>query len=222
MTDSKQLRVDTHVHTSHSKDSRASPADVVRRALELGLDAIAVTDHNSVGGSLEAEKAAEGTGLIVIPGQEIRALEGEVIVLGLRRDLPSGLSALETARMAREAGGFVIIPHPFDMMRNGIGKTMLGCLDYIDAVEIFNSRTIFNRFNNKARDFADETKTPAVVGSDSHFLDEMGKSFLLVSAPRETGAILDAIRSGRTEPVIRRQSMASSIKRGLMKIRTYF
>jgi predicted metal-dependent phosphoesterase TrpH len=218
----RPLKVDIHVHTHHSRDSRASPTDVVRHALELGFDAIAVTDHDTVGGALEAEQAARGTGLIVIPGQEVSASEGEIIALGLRKALPRGMPALETMRQAKKEGGFVVVPHPFDLMRRGIGSSIKACTAYIDAVEVFNARTIFNRFNKKARAFAEESGLPMVAGSDSHFLDEMGKAYLLVSSPREASAVLDAIRSGRTELVIRRQPMASAIRRGLVKIGTYF
>lgn len=221
MTD-KPLRVDLHVHTNHSKDSRASPGSMIKRALALGLDAIAVTDHDTVSGSLEAMELARGTPLLVIPGQEIRTRDGEIIVLGIKKDLPGRLPALDTMKMARNSGGFVIVPHPFDRMRKGLGNTMTSCLKYIDAVEVFNARTIFNKFNKKAMSFAREHSLPMTSGSDGHFPEEMGKSYLLVHSPRDIQSILEAVRSGRTELVMNRQARASRLKRGLLKIRTYF
>lgn len=218
----KPLKVDLHIHTNHSRDSRASPESVVNRTLELGFDAIAVTDHDTVSGSLEAEQLARGTGLLVIPGQETLTLEGELIVLGLRKTLPTGRPALETASQARQAGGFVIAPHPFDPMRKGMGGAITSCLKYIDAIEVFNARTIFRRFNEKALSFARGYNLPGVVGSDSHFPEEMGGVYMLVRALRETQAILDAICSGKAEFFISSQVMKPRIKRGLMKIRTYF
>ena len=62
--------LDLHVHTTVS-DGKKSPADVVKTALELGLDAIAITDHDTVGGVEEARRAAEGTPLFVVPGVEL-------------------------------------------------------------------------------------------------------------------------------------------------------
>jgi predicted metal-dependent phosphoesterase TrpH len=218
----RPLKVDLHIHTNHSKDSRASPEAMVKRALELGFDAIAVTDHNTVSGSLEAERLAEGTGLLVIPGQETLASEGELITLGLRETLPSGRTVRETAGQARKAGGFVIAPHPFDPMRRGLGRAIEPCLKHMDAIEVFNARTIFRGFNNKALSFAREHGLPMVAGSDSHFPEEMGAVYMLVRAPMETRAIFEAIRLGQAELFASSQPMKPRIKRGLMKIRTYF
>ncbi len=63
-------RVDLHVHTSAS-DGWLSPTQVVRRALALGLAAIAITDHDTTQGVAEALQAAKGTGLEVVPGVEL-------------------------------------------------------------------------------------------------------------------------------------------------------
>jgi predicted metal-dependent phosphoesterase TrpH len=216
------LKIDLHVHTSYSKDSLASPGSVVKKAIELGLDAIAVTDHDTIKGALEAEKLARGKDLLVIPGQEIHTQDGEVIILGIRESLPSYRPALETLNLAKQKGGFVIIPHPFDFMRKGLGRNIYECLDYIDAIEVFNARTIFNRANNKALEFADQQGFPKVTGSDSHFLEEMDSAFMLVKSPKQTEAIFNTIRSGNIELIKRKQAKSISIKRGLMKIRTYF
>ncbi len=59
-----------------------SPQGIVRRALEAGLEIIAISDHNSAGNALAVVRAAEGTPLVVIPGMEITTLE-EVHVLAL-------------------------------------------------------------------------------------------------------------------------------------------
>lgn len=218
----KPLKVDLHVHTSHSRDSLASPENVVNKAIELGLDAIAVTDHDTIEGALEAERLARGKGLLVIPGQEIHTQEGEVIVLGIREPMPSRRPALETLKLAKQRGGFVVIPHPFDFMRKGLGKSITGCLEYIDAIEVFNARTIFGWLNNRAKEFAETRGLPTVAGSDSHFLDEMGTSYMLIKSPKNIQAILDVARSGKPELITRKQGKASSIRRGFKKIRTYF
>jgi hypothetical protein len=76
-------RVDLHVHTTAS-DGQFSPADIVRQALEIGLEAIAVTDHDTIDGVPQALEAAEGAPLEVIPGVELSTLHSttEVHVLG--------------------------------------------------------------------------------------------------------------------------------------------
>lgn len=62
--------IDLHAHTVLS-DGTATPAGLVAAALEAGLDAVAITDHDSTGGWQEAFEAADGTGLAVVPGIEL-------------------------------------------------------------------------------------------------------------------------------------------------------
>lgn len=65
-------RIDLHNHTTAS-DGSATPAEAVQTAKELGLAAIAVTDHDSVSGVAEAMEAGKALGVEVIPGIEISA-----------------------------------------------------------------------------------------------------------------------------------------------------
>lgn len=75
--------VDLHVHTSAS-DGKYSPTEVVQQALASGMSAVAITDHDTLGGIGEALAAASGTSLEVIPGVEIStdAPSCEVHILG--------------------------------------------------------------------------------------------------------------------------------------------
>lgn len=74
---------DLHVHTTFS-DGLFTPGEVVEHALDLGLGAVAITDHDCVDGVLPAIEAAQGTGLEVIPGIELSASCGdsEIHILG--------------------------------------------------------------------------------------------------------------------------------------------
>jgi predicted metal-dependent phosphoesterase TrpH len=65
-------RADLHVHTTHS-DGAYTPAQVVEVASRAGLAAVAVTDHDAVGGVAAARAAAVGSGVEVIVGVEITA-----------------------------------------------------------------------------------------------------------------------------------------------------
>ncbi len=64
--------VDLHVHSSAS-DGALAPREVVRHAAEVGLKAIALTDHDTVAGLAEARAAGEEFGVEVIPGVEVSA-----------------------------------------------------------------------------------------------------------------------------------------------------
>jgi len=65
-------RIDLHIH-SKASDGEYAPAEIVEMACSLGLEVIAITDHDTVGGIDEAMEAAQGSGLEVIPGVEINA-----------------------------------------------------------------------------------------------------------------------------------------------------
>ena len=62
--------IDLHAHTTAS-DGSLSPADLVREAAGLGLNALAVTDHDTVAGLPEAIQAASEAGLDLVPGVEL-------------------------------------------------------------------------------------------------------------------------------------------------------
>jgi predicted metal-dependent phosphoesterase TrpH len=80
----RRLRADLHIHTCLSPcgELSMSPRAVVARAREIGLDLIAVTDHNTTENAAAAIEAAAGTGLAVLPGIELTTAE-EVHLLGL-------------------------------------------------------------------------------------------------------------------------------------------
>ena len=73
----KTFRADLHVHTvlSPCAEVEMIPPLIVERALELGIDLIAVTDHNASANVSAVQKAAEGTGLTVLPGMEVQTRE---------------------------------------------------------------------------------------------------------------------------------------------------
>lgn len=99
--------VDLHMHSTAS-DGSQPPADVVRAALAAGVQAIALTDHDTVAGLAEARAAAEGTGLRVVAGVELSAYQGdeEVHLLGLHlEDVERMHDALDSFRTARVERG---------------------------------------------------------------------------------------------------------------------
>ena len=85
-------KVDLHVHTCLSPcgDLDMYPAQIVTRALEVGLDVIGICDHNSAGNAGAVTEAARGTDLVVLPGLEICTSE-EVHVISILPDLERAL-----------------------------------------------------------------------------------------------------------------------------------
>lgn len=91
MERTRKGEIDLHVHTTYS-DGMLTPREVVRKALDMGLDAIGITDHDCVEGIGPAVEAAEGSSLEIVPGVEISAAAGddEVHILGYFVEWRSG------------------------------------------------------------------------------------------------------------------------------------
>lgn len=77
MRGKKNFRLDLHIHTclSPCADLLMTPANIIRAALQAGLDCIAITDHNTGGNVEVAMKIARGSGLQIIPAMEIETRE---------------------------------------------------------------------------------------------------------------------------------------------------
>jgi hypothetical protein len=172
----KVIDVDLHMHTDHSHDC-ATPVDVLLAAArDQGLGAIAVTDHNEISGALEAAARAERYGVKVIVGEEVKTGgQGEVIGLFLQEKIPRGLTLDETIAEIRRQGGLVYVPHPFDRLHTVPDyEHLMGIVDEIDAMEVFNPRVALPAFNEEAARFAAKYRIVAGAGSDSHVAQGLG------------------------------------------------
>ena len=213
------MKIDMHVHTHYSGDSNMSPEELIAAARARGLDGLAVTDHGTVKGAIETEKIARDSGLLIIPGQEIKTQSGEIIVLGIREDIESHLSLEETCKWISRQGGFLIIPHPFDRFRSGIGDRIKRIEGQIDAIEAFNSRILFNSFNKKAEEFAVDSGIPVVAGSDAHFPEEVGNAYTVLDCKPREEDVLRAIRDKGTKLVTNKTGLKRYPKTLVLKIR---
>jgi PHP family Zn ribbon phosphoesterase len=88
----RRFRADLHIHSCLSPCGELSiyPRKIVKRALEEGLEIIAITDHNTAENAAAVLRAAEGTGLTVFPGMELTS-EEEVHILGLFENMEAVL-----------------------------------------------------------------------------------------------------------------------------------
>ena len=188
------LTCDLHVHTNYSKDGESSVEEIIRAAEAAGLDAIAITDHDSVDGAKKA--LACKTSVIVIPGIEVTTKQGHLLVLGVTEVIPAGLDVEVTVAIARGMGALLILPHPYHVWRHGVARRRKAGMIVVDAVESFNSRYIVGSANRKAERIALKLGKPCVGGSDAHNARFVGFGRTYVDAEKNVPAILDAIRAG--------------------------
>ncbi|WP_158057040.1 PHP domain-containing protein [Halorussus halophilus] len=194
------LSVELHAHSSLSYDGR-DPIDLLLQQAEaVGLDAVAVTDHDEIDASLEAAEKAPEYGLVGLPGMEISTTAGHVLALGIEERIPAGLSFDETLDRIADAGGVAVVPHPFQKSRSGVMANITGSqLAQADAIEVYNSRLLTGRGNRKAEQFAERHDLPKTAGSDAHISEMVGQAVTRIDAEeRTTEGILDAVLDGRT------------------------
>src|ERR1700693_3046641 len=111
------MKFDLHMHTTrHSPDSEMDPFALVRRAQELGLDGVVITEHDWLWTERELnELRAAAPGLLVFAGVEVSALEGHFLAYGVYdpHALPRKIGVAELCRKVHQQGGAVVAAHPF-------------------------------------------------------------------------------------------------------------
>lgn len=174
---------DLHLHTIYSYDGTAAVPAVLRHAKKIGLDVIAITDHDEIGGALEAVKIASHYGVEVIPGIEITTAEGDLLALFITEKVDAGLSLIETVLKVRELGGVCIAPHP---MAGGVGMKSLNAISILKAlrnhevaetligIETYNGTAIDRASNHYARIFANGLDISQTGSSDAHVVEAIG------------------------------------------------
>jgi len=181
LEDRAPILADLHMHTSHSHDCATDPEALLDHCIAQGLGAVAITDHNEVSGALEA--AALGKPITVIVGEEVKTSQGEVIGLFLQERIERGMTMDDTIAAIQDQGGLVYMPHPFDRMHTiPDPATLLRVLDSIDIFEVYNSRLLFDAFNDDAMRFAAKYNLIQAAGSDAHVLQGIGTALNQVPA----------------------------------------
>jgi len=171
------IRADLHIHTCYSVDCLTPLDRIVERCLELGIDCVAVADHNTIQGAMELKRFAP---FKVIVAEEVRTPAGEIMGLFLSELVPSGLSPQETISRIRSQGGLVGLPHPFgrSLFWNDSKPLSPEILSQIDIIETFNSRTPSSRGAAMAQRLAAEQQKAASAGSDAHTAGEIGRAYV--------------------------------------------
>jgi predicted metal-dependent phosphoesterase TrpH len=190
-----QVKVDLHVHSNCSSDSIITPKELVFYAKKRGLTAVAVTDHNQIEG---AQKIAQETDFLIIPGTEISSLHGHIVGLNVNKLIPRGLPADETVNRIHDAGGIAIACHPFALFKGSIGNH---ASDKFDAVEAINASAFpFTRATQKAHQLAERLRLPKVAGTDAHYAPVIGQAYTLIDSEANVEAVVKAITAGQCEP----------------------
>jgi predicted metal-dependent phosphoesterase TrpH len=203
------LKVDLHIHTADDPLDRLQHTgyDVIDRAAELGLDALAITLHETQLTDARLVEYARERGVTLIPGVE-RSIEGKhVLLLNFPAEAAERTTTFEDLRRAKgRCAGLVIAPHPFFPGPTCLGGLLDRHATLFDAVEFSYFHTRWANFNERAVGWARTHNKPLVGNSDLHDLRQLGRTFSEVAGKdRSADAICEAIRSGavvvRSSPV---------------------
>ncbi|MDR2966657.1 MAG: PHP domain-containing protein [Methanobacteriaceae archaeon] len=195
------MNLDSHIHSCYSGDSRSKPKNIINQAIFIGLDIIAISDHNTTKGSKIAIAEAKSKNIIVVPSIEISSSQGHIIGFGVDVDIPKGLTPDDTIDKIYDNGGIPIIPHPFSFYRNGLFSSLSPFELNIEAIEVKNARYIFGYSNYKSRSLARKKNLAEIGASDSHFIDSIGDSYTEIrdiDSDPTIDNIIDAIRFKKT------------------------
>jgi predicted metal-dependent phosphoesterase TrpH len=188
------VRVDLHLHSNYSHDGQSSLEELIQRCAEVGLDRIALTDHNTTEG---AQALADLAPDLTIIGEEAKTREGEVIGLFITRRLPPYLRPEEVMDLIHEMGGLTYIPHPLDRHRANFRlERMIDLADRIDIIETYNA-WCEPAENQAAGRLATELGKVTATGSDAHAAQELGRSWMEIEDYTTPLDFLEKLRSAR-------------------------
>lgn len=192
MQDIKLKKYDLHMHSYYSDCSRNKPKDILKMAKAVGLNGIAITDHHTLKAYPILKKLNIDKNFEIIPGEEITTQYGDVIALYIKSEIKTR-DFLQVVKEVKSQGGLIVIPHPFRNMPGITAKFPLEKFkDKIDAIEVFNSRTLTSA-NFKAKVMAEKLGLAQTGSSDGHILVDIGKGYTLFK-----GDLKKAILSRKT------------------------
>jgi predicted metal-dependent phosphoesterase TrpH len=200
------MLIDLHVHTNHTRGCTASPREVVRRAREVGLDGVVVTDLNTLEGLAEVREAAREERFLALCGVEVATDHGHFLCFfpdPARVPAPAQVFGSATPWPVRDVlakvqdlGGVAVAAHPYDKSIERPSGDVVFTLDGLCAIEGLNARRK-PATNDLAVEAADHMNLPCTGASGAHELSEIGKAATLFKEPVASEADLVAqLRAG--------------------------
>lgn len=188
--------IDFHIHSKYSFDCFLEPSRIIEGARRLGLEGLAITDHDTMAGVGEFKRLAPD--LYIIAGQEISVKEGDILGLFLKQEIRPSRSVSEILDEIRSQGGIAVLAHPFKwphLVRDA------DFLKQFDAIEVFNARNnipVPYLENFLSRKFVRESGLSYLAGSDTHEGFELGCARTIFEFPAK-GADDEAIKKAIIE-----------------------
>jgi predicted metal-dependent phosphoesterase TrpH len=191
------VRLDLHVHSTHSPDSNLPVETIIGRLAYQGLRGFALTDHDTVRGHVElARLRGKYSAYLFLPGVEVSTANGHLLAFGVAEPPPPRRPVAETIEWVRAHGGEGVPAHPF-RWSHGIGRTLVETVP-VPAIEVRNGHNS-EIANLRAEEVAARRGIGATGGSDAHELRDLGRAYTEFDASvGSVDDLLEEIRKGRT------------------------
>jgi len=186
--------IDFHVHSLFSFDCKNDVKKIISRCKKIGIDGIAITDHNTIKGGMKALSLKEKDFLVIV-GSEVSTEKGEITGLFLNEEIKSRCFD-DVIDEIREQDGIIVLPHPFRYLNailHGIEKNVLRKIDIIEKINYLDHplALLLSYLLTK------KSEMPFIGGSDAHKLFEVGKVRTIVYNAETLEELRDSILKGR-------------------------
>lgn len=206
-----QLKIDLHIHTIFSEDSRITFEAAVTQCQKHGLDGFAVCDHDNY--TEIPYRLGEDNGLLILRAIEVSARGAHILAYDIEKPIVPGLSIEDTVKRIHMQNGIAVLAHPYSIFRSWVNKTDVMRANF-DLIEVANAYQFpYGMMRSLSIKLAEELELPMTGGSDAHKASAFGKSYTLIeSNTRDVPGVLDALREGRTLPMGRGVSFSDRLK----------
>jgi predicted metal-dependent phosphoesterase TrpH len=191
------MKFDLHMHTTrHSPDSQMDPFVLVRRARQVGLDGIVITEHDWLWPEEELDELrAAAPGLVVLAGIEVSSRDGHILVYGVHDPfaLPKGIGVTELCREVHAQGGAAVAAHPF-RWGQPFHEILREERPELDGLELMTNNMDAD-CRQRAAEIRERYGLTGLGSSDAHHEDVLGVCYTEFTAVIRTGRDLaEAIR----------------------------
>lgn len=200
---SHPVTFDMHLHTTrHSPDSQLNPFRLVRRARELGLYGIAITEHDKVWSDEElAELRAATPGILIFTGVEVSAKEGHFLAYGVTdvTKIAPGIGVKELCQEVHHQGGAVIAAHPYRWDQN-FDEVLEQVRPKLDGIELM-SVNMDSNLRQRAALLMENRSWSGCGNSDAHREEDIAACYTqFPRRVRDQRDLIEALRTGQASP----------------------